>query len=479
MKNGICLKFAYLTGLLALLIKPFTALAQSDDYNIRIGDLLMDFSVYVEYAYDDNVTKVEEGVPDIIDPTIVGPRDDFILTFGADIGFDWQITDFNALTFTLGFGYRDYQDLNYLDTNETFFSINPESELDFTILAGPVEARIYDRFGYTVDGSNAALIEQVPGGGTVINDPELGDDLVAGEALRTQVDRYSGWENELGLELLTLLNPFEFTFGIRRLDIMPDDNGDFVESQGPTLQPDRWEFLRRNELIIDAQLYYPMGRNNGVGVVAAYSDNNYKRNVLSDSQGWYFGGVVDWTLGESTTVQVTAGYDYREFEESTTARFLSVSDLLSPEQLGQFADITEGSNFVYSVELLNLLGESFNHKISFTRAVGYGRTINEQLTTTLAYDFLFEGIRNVDFTGNFQWVTVDDSAIDPIFVDGVVGVNPFGEDYDLFFASLGLDFQITESLNSLLSYRYVDKNSDNENRSFEQSLASISLHYDF
>jgi hypothetical protein len=433
------------------------AYSQTDDYNIKIGDLLMDFSVNVSYAYNDNVTAIAEDTPDLVDPTIVGPREDYILSFGADVDLNWQISDNNTLGITLGMQWQDYQDLDYLDSQKSFFSVDPESEVDLTILVGPIEARVYDRFGYMVDGSSAARVdivegEPVVGGG--------GDEIIRGREVAVQVDRYAYWENELGLELLAVLNPIELTLGIRKYDLFPDDNEEeTVVELGRTLDADRWEFTRRSEFIIDLQAYYPMGRDNGVGVFARYSKNDYKRNILADSTGWQIGAVVDWALGDKTALSASVGYDYRDFDDANTARFLNS---------GEFADITEGKNVFYAIEILNLLGESFNHKLSYVRQIGFGRVTNEQVVDTLSWDFLFEGIQNVDLTGGVQFVTADDS-----------GPAQYAEKYDLFMATLGLAIQITDHLNSRIDYRYVDKNSDDEDRSFKQNYASVSLYYDF
>jgi hypothetical protein len=441
-----------------LLISLTCATAQTDDYNIKIGDLLMDFSVNVAYAYNDNATAISENTPDIFDPTQIGPREDFILSFGANADLNWQISDNNTLGIALGMRWEDYQDLDYLDSQESFFSVDPESEIDFTVLVGPIEARVYDRFGYVVDGSSAARVipveaEPVIGGG--------GDEIIRGREIAVQVDRYAYWENELGLELLAVLNPIELSLGIRSYDLFPDDNEDNLVEQlnNDDLVNDRWEFTRRSELIIDLQAYYPLGRDNGVGLFFRFSDNNYKRDVLADSTGWQIGAVVDWALGDRTAITATVGYDYREFDEANTAVFAST---------GEFADITEGKNLFYAIEILNLLGESFNHKLSLTKQIGLGRVTNEQVTTTLAWDFLFEGIQKVDLTGGVQFINAQDS-----------GPEQFAEEYDLFMATLGLAFQITDHLNSRIDYRYVDKDSNDDDRSFKQNYASVSLYYDF
>ena len=421
----------------------------------------MDFSVYGEYSYNDNVTTIPEGVPDRFDPTIIGPRDDYILSYGADVAVNWQLTDFNTIGVVLGVKYEDYSELDYLDSSSTSFSINPDSKLDFKILAGPFEFTVYDKFGYTVSGSNAALVEAVQDDqGDVDNGGDI--PIVRGRALSVQVDRYAAWTNEIGVEGLAILNPLEWTVGVRYYQLMPDDNdsGENVAELGGTgsLATDRWEFTRRDELIIDTQLYYPLGRDNGAGIFGKYTDNNYKREVLADSTGWQAGVVVDWTLGERTALSANVGFNHREWDETNTLLY----------ETGGFADVTDSDSMFYGVELLNLIGENLNHKLSFTRSIGLGRVTNEQIVDTYAWDFTFEGIRNIDLTGGVQWVNADDS-----------GPAPFAEHYDLFLGSLGIDFDLTEKLHCALTYSYVDKDSDNNDRDYKQNVASLSLHYDF
>lgn len=455
-----------LTSLVYISCLQFTspiAYSQTEDYNIKIGDLLLDFSVYGEYTYNDNVTTIPEGVVDRFDPTIIGPRSDYILGFGADVGINWQISDNNTLGLVVGVKYEDYSELDYLDSKNTFFSVTPESEVDLTVLVGPVEFRVYDKFGYTVSGSNAALVEVIEDDQGEVEGEGL--PIVRGRSISVQVDRYAAWTNEIGIEGLAILNPLEWTIGLRRYDLIPDDNdGDEnVDELGGTggLEDDRWEFTNRTETIIDSQIYYPLGRDNGAGIFGSYTENDYNEDILADSEGWQIGAVVDWTLGERTVFSANVGYSFREFDEENTLTFRE-------EDGGGLADILESEVVFYSFEILNLVGESLNHKLTYTKGVGLGRVTNEQITETMAWDFTFEGIRNVDLNGGFRWINADDS-----------GPDQFAEHYDLFMATVGLSVVITESLNCQISYRYLDKDSDNNDRDYKQNLATLSLHYDF
>ena len=441
-------------------LSTFSLFSQTDDYNIKIGDLLMDFSVHVGYSYNDNVTAVSEDTPDFLDSSIIGPREDFILSYGASVGIDWQITDNNTLGVVLGLQYKDYQDLDYMDSNNTFFSVDPSSEVDFTVLLGFIEARIYDKFGYTVDGSNSVFVDTVDGQEVVDGEDR---EILRGRSISTRVDRYAAWENTMGVEFVAVLNPIEVSLSISKYDLMPDDNDEdeFVTELGGTFQrpKDRWEFTRRSEFMINGQVYYPLGKENGVGIFAQYSKNDYKRDILADSTGWQFGLLADWALGERTAIEAVVGYDMRDYDEANTLRYLSD---------GSFADITEGKNVFYSLQLLNLLGETFNHKFSITRLVDFGRVTNEQVSTTIAWDFLYEGIRRVDVTGGVQWVTAEDSG--PVL---------YAEDYDLFMATLGFEIELGEHLVTNVDFRHLNKDSNDDDRDFVQNVASITLKYDF
>jgi hypothetical protein len=462
MKHLLCRNSlpAYLLGLGVMALPWGSVHAQTDNYNIKIGDLMMDFAVNVAYAYNDNVTAVSDDTPDLIDPTIIGPRADYIFSYGFDIGINWQITDNNTLGVVLGMKYEDYQDLNYMDSSKTFFSVRPDSMVDFTVLLGFLEARVYNKFGYTVDGSNSVFVTTVDG------DPVVGGDereIVRGRSVATRVDRYAAWTNELGLELMAILNPLEVTLRVSRYDLMPDDDDEleFVQQLNGTFQrpKDRWEFTRRSELIVFGQIYYPLGRDNGVGVFGRYTDNNYKRDILADSTGWQIGLVGDWAIGERTALSASVGFDFRDYDERNTLRFLND---------GSFADITSGSNIFYSVSLLNLLGESFNHKFTFSRVVSYGRVTNEQVSDIFAWDFLFEGLRRIDVTGGVQWVTAKDS-----------GPALYAEEYDLLMATLGFEVELGDHLSTKLDLRHVNKDSNDDDRDFVQNSASLSLRYDF
>ncbi len=462
MKSCSRLKFILASSLFVSLfqITTVSTFGQSEDYNIKIGDLLMDFSVNVGYAYNDNVTAVADNTPDVFDPTIIGPREDFIFSYGADVGINWQITDNNTLGIVLGLKYQDYMDLDYMDSNNTFFSVDPDSEVDFTVLLGSIEIRVYDKFGYTVDGSNSVLVNAVDDGEVVDGDDR---EIIRGRSIATRVDRFAAWTNEFGIELLAVLNPLEVTFSVSQYNLMPDDNDadEFVDELGGTFQrpDDRWEFQRRGELIINGQVYYPLGRDNGVGIFAQYFDNQYKRDILADSNTYQIGLTGDWGLGERTAISATVGYDMRDYDEANTLRFLND---------GSFADITEGNNMFYSLSLLNLLGETFNHKFTFSRQVTYGRVTNEQVSDVFAWDFLYEGIRRVDLTGGIQWVSAEDS-----------GPSLYAESYDLLMATLGFSVELGEHLMTNVDFRHVNKDSNDNDRDFVQNLASISLMYDF
>jgi hypothetical protein len=434
------------------------AWSQTRDYNIKLGDLLIDFSAHVQYAYNDNVTALPEGAIDRFNPSIIGPRSDYYWTYGVDAAINWQLTDYNTFGATVGIQWIDYQDLNYLDSQKTSFSISPDTQLDFTVLVGPVEAKVYGKIGYSVDGSNAVLVERAPSDGPIV-DAE-GRPIVQGNSVSFEVDRYASWTQEVGVEFVTNLNPLVWTLGVRQFWLIPDDDDgeEYVEELGRTLETDRWEFTRRDEFIVDSTLYYPMGRENGFGITGRYTENDYKRDILTDSSGWQVGAILDWSLGEKTMASASVGYDVRDFSKDTTLKYAD----------GAFADVTKGKNWFYGVEVLNLLGETFNHKVSYHRTIGLGRATNQQVSDTLSYDFLFEGIRSVDLTGGVQWVDSKDS-----------GPAPFAEDYKLLMYTLSAEVELIADLSSKLQFRHVKKNSDNNDRDFKQNLVTLSLHYDF
>jgi hypothetical protein len=452
------IRSSILTALAVNVLSLTSLQGQSRDYNIKIGDLLIDFTAHAQYAWNDNVTTVPEGAIDRFNPGIIGPREDYFWTYGIDAGLNWQLTDYNTFGATIGIQWVDYQKLNYMDSQRTFFSISPDTQLDFTVLVGPVEAKAYGKVGYSVDGSNAVLVERAPSDGPIV-DAE-GRPVIQGTSVSFEVDRYASWTSEVGVDFETNLNPLVWTLGVRQFWLIPDDNdGDeYVEELGRNLATDRWEFTRRSEFIVDTMLYYPMAREDGVGIMGRYSKNDYKRDILTDSSGWQVGAVVDRALGEKTALSARVGYDVRSFSRETTLKYTD----------GTFADTVRGKNWFYGVEVLNLLGETFNHKIGYNRVIGLGRSTNQQVSDTVSYDFLFEGIRSIDVTGGVQWVSSEDS-----------GPAPFAEDYKLLMFTLALEVELIEDLSSKLQFRHVKKNSDNNDRDFTQNLASLSLQYDF
>lgn len=411
-RGGVCAwMFCFVSGV--------GAFGQSDRYNIKVGDVMLDFSLYAEYGYNDNVTAVPEHAIHSEYPGVVGPLDDTYISYGAKMGFEWNLTDDHSLGFKVGAAWLDYQDLDYLDSENNSLTITPESRVEALLLFGPVEVELYDEFSYTLDPSNAVLVNQDR------------------TAIAYQVDKYARWTNLAGLEAMTVLNPFELTVAVSNYNIYNSDT--------------EFDFTRREEWTVNTLLYYPLGRGKGAGVAASWTDNNYIRDILVDSTGFYVGLLMDWELSPVTSFAAKVGRLNREYDASKT--------------MG--GDVVDSEGWMYSAELLHLLGKNFNHKLSYSRTIGYGRATNEQVSDMLAWDFVFQGIKGVDLKGGVQWITSEDS-----------GPKPFAEDYDLLYAVLGIGIGLTDRLDLSVDFHHANKDSDNRDRSFEQNGASIRLDYD-
>lgn len=393
--------------------------AQSDRYNIKLGDVMLDFSLNAEYGYNDNVTAVPDHAIHSDHPGVIGPLDDTYVSYGAKMGFQWNLSDNHSLGFDVGAAWLDYQDLDYLDSKNNSLTITPESKLEARLLFGPVEIKLYDEFSYTLDPSNAVLVNEDR------------------TAIAYQVDKYARWTNMAGLEAMAVLNPFEWTVAVTNYNLYNSDT--------------EFDFTRREEWTVSTLLYYPLGRGKGVGGAASWTDNNYIRDILVDSSGFYIGLLLDWELSPVTSFAAKAGRMTREYDSARTMA----------------GDVVESEGWIYSAELLHLLGKNLNHKLSYSRMIGYGRATNEQVSDKIAWDFLFQGIKGVDLKGSLQWITSEDS-----------GPKPFAEDYDLFYATLGFGIGLTDRLDLSVDFHHAKKDSDNRDRSFEQNGASIRLDYD-
>ena len=117
-----------------------------------------------------------------------------------------------------------------------------------------------------------------------------------------------------------------------------------------------FDFTRREEWTVNTLLYYPLGRGKGAGFAASWTDNNYIRDILVDSTGFYVGLIMDWELSPVTSFAAKVGRLNREYDASKT--------------MG--GDVVDSEGWMYSAELLHLLGKNFNHKLSYSRTSGMG-----------------------------------------------------------------------------------------------------------
>lgn len=349
--------------------------------------------------------------------------DDVILQPGLSFGLKWQISESQEFDLNLGFEYWYYTDNNDRNDFDTQFLLTPETEVSFRVLVGDMVFRAYDKLTYSFDATDATVV-----------DPETGD------IIDSNPDEFTRWTNTFGLQSEWFIGEYAFSTQLSRQDEWsPDDEYEYIDNY-------------EHKLALNVERDYAANFTAGVGT--SYRDKNYDKDVNADAEIFSIGPYMDWKITEVIGLYAGVAWNHADYDDALA-------------NTGAFEDDTSYEDFTGTVRLSHVLNDVFNHQIEAYRAL--------EDSDTSSYDEL-EGIRySASYTLNSRIRLEGDVAYEEVDSSGGL----LNDDYDRWNTGLATELVLGPRLNCRIGYRYIDKDSDVEGRSYERNRFRILFEYDF
>jgi len=391
---------------LGLIFVSISSVASGQGENFKLGGFRFDLAATFSVEYNDNINNAE-----------FDPIWDVILRPGASLSGNYQLTEFNNLSVTLGVGYVKYIRNPDLDSINNFLSITPDSEVAFTVFIEDVTLEFYDRFSYSVDPTDAFAITNT---GRVLGNP---------------ID-YGRFTNIVGVDADWDLNDVVLYGGFSRLDIIPTSS-DF-------------DYTRRHEYQLTGGPRFLVAPNLTLGVTGSANWNNYDENIDNDSFSWSVGPMAIWQATE-----------YLSFSGNVAYQQFIVDDT------GLINDNTQPQGVIGSATVTHRASGNFEHSLTGAHSFNYGYLSNVTSLFSVTYGFIWRMNSRLTPRGSAYYELGADSG----------GIAP--EDYGRYGFGVGVDYKLSSKLTASLDYDFTHKDSNLFNRTYTRNRVLLGLRYDF
>jgi len=341
------------------------------------------------------------------------------------------LSDLNTLHINVGIGYAKYLEHPQYDTRGVL--ISPNSDIALTFFTGSaIKWTIRDRFSYQEDAYDL---------------PVLSNNAI-----------YRRWENQAGIDANWAINQnFEITVGYDHENLWA--SGDIFDLQDRS---------------IDTIFVKPAVKINPalkLGLNASYSFIDFTHVERSNGDGILAGPFIDWQLSDVTNMHLEGGFQELQFNGPSNYSEAEISQLgLSGSEAAAVAGILQDNSnahtYYIKFEIDNKPGESFQHRLSFSK------------TAEIGFESNFYNLYHVEY--NAQWKCMPHMELGPsVFYEYYTTSGQAPEDAWRIGAALGMRYHFSNSLTLGLDYRYLLKQSNLVDADYYQNLVFLSLYYKF
>ena len=328
---------------------------EREDYNLRLGPVLVDVVGTFEIEYNDNINYSENN-----------ELDDVILKPGIDFGLKWQINEENELDLNVGAEYWHYVDNNEFNNVSNQVSLSPDTELSYRILVGDMIFRVYDRLEYSFDTADAVVVDR--DGNVVQEDP-------------TSFSRY---QNVLGVQSEWFVGENVFAAQLSRKDVWSPE--------------DEYEYINREEYKAALNVERDLAANFTVGVGTSYTDVNYDEDVNNDGSLFSVGPYFDWKITEFISLYTGVAWNYLDYDSGGSADDTKYGNDDQPSDLSWMTRLTHTAN------------DAFNHQLEWYRAIEGGTSSNYNEIDGIRYTAAYNLTEQVRLDGTIGYEESDSSG---------------------------------------------------------------------
>lgn len=361
---------------------------------------------------------------DNINTSQVNPLQDWILQPGLSFGLKWQISEYNELDLNLGLEYWYYLQNDEFNKFDTQVLLTPETELSFRVQVGDVIFRVYDKLEYRFDSSEAVVI-----------------DPVTGAIIDRNPNTYTRYRNILGLQSEWFIEEFMFKAQVSRRDTYSPE-------------PD-FEYVNNHSYELALNVERALAANFMAGVGASYTTIEYDLDVNNNGDLVTAGPYIDWKLTEVIGLYVGLAWNRAKFDSTGL-----VSD-------PAFGDQSSYNDYTGTARLSHVINSDLSHQFELYKALESSLTSNFSLVRGARYSSAFRLNSRLMFDADVGYEEADDSG-------GLLN-----DDFHRWNAGVATELTLGPRLMCRLGYRYIDKNSRREFRSYVRNRVRVLFEYDF
>ncbi|PYK96003.1 MAG: hypothetical protein DME19_21210 [Verrucomicrobia bacterium] len=378
---------------------------EREAYNLQAGPVRFSFGAALGVELTDNVRYAQTDA-----------EGDVVLEPRASTHLFWPVTEANALSASIGLGYRKYVFHNELD----YFLVEPGSELAFDLFVKDVRLTVYDRFAYSLDPFNVGA--------------------VSGTA------RYGGLQNTAGMDAVWDLNKLVLTAGYGHLNFISGVS-DFDYLDRATELFTLKAALRASDMV-------------SFGPEATATLNRYDRPLLENSFGYSAGAFLKFRPNEHLNLTLRGGYVNYHFDP------LGVNE--SPPKV---------STYYFGATLAHTLNEHITHELSGGREVRPGIYSNSEDYYDARWGIRWNVIHHTPVVTSFFYENGTQAPYSYATANSFAIF--LGESYERYGTEIALSRQIMQKLTAALSYRFVWKGSGGNSQNYRQNSLRLDLNYRF
>lgn len=386
-----------------------TTAAATRPTGFQMGAAHVALGAYATVNYDDNINGSQYT-----------PETDLITQAGANLGFDWPVTDHSDLNFGSGIGYIYYA--RYI--NDNGLEINPNSALTYAISLDDVTLTFYDQMSYSREVTSQASLANV--------------------AVLPRFD------NVVGIRSEWAPGQWIFQLGYSHDDYLTDSATEYLNRSS------EYFYGKAGWLVADATQF---------GVEASGSLTTYQIAGQANYDSFSVGGYADWQLRPALHILLRGGPTIYEY--------------YYPPSSGGTSQLT---SYYLTLEVQHQLTDYLSQNLRVERDVqpgsSQGSDYVEQLTANYTLNYALTQYINV-----IGMVTVEDGTqpyVNYIYTPfGDFPVSTTTEHYQRYGEGLQATWQVTKRWSSSLGYHYWLRDSNVAGRSYSENSVSLNLTYTF
>jgi len=223
---------------------------EREDYNLRLGPVLIDIVGKFGIEFNDNVNTSQND-----------PIEDVILKPGVSFGLKWAINEDNDLDLNIGAEYWQYIDNDELNEVSNQIALSPDTELSYRVLVGDMVFRVYDRIQYSFDSADSVAVDNQ--GNVTDQDPVA----------------FTRYKNVLGVQSEWFIDETVFAAQLSRTDEWSPDQ--------------EFEYIDRKEYKAALNVERDLAANFTVGIGTSYTTIDYDQDINNDGSKFSTGPYFD------------------------------------------------------------------------------------------------------------------------------------------------------------------------------------------